>query len=584
MNSIKIEMGAILSLKLAIHRHNLMKDYINDNDKEPSWDGFIYLYKSDDLKVENIKYRIPLQVKGKNQQDLLEQQWVNYQVKYKHLRNYYHDGGVFYIVVVISDDKEKTSIFYNPLTTIKLADLLKGTDNKLPNQTKGIYLRRLKDNDSVELYKVLAQFGLDREKQGSGNGEIIKKAINIDTMTSIDSLKATSYTAKSEEDIMKEIVRGEISLYAHHSDIDLWLPLDYSHQKGMIIKKIVSVDKAIGIDGVNYYDSYSVEISSEDYENPVIIVSENLVLNMFDGKFNFKLNGNLNTLLKDVNFIKSMEKGKSFYLNNKKTVEYSNANIPENLKNQMKLILDLSQAFVEIGFTCNKRFDEFTDENWKCINELLKIYYRKIRPKEGNDNAWYMWYWDDKVVPLFLNINEKCEIEVINWFTTKNYGMFVEKDKQYALPNFIFLKRDILGKLYDVDRKIWFEEVERIKYSESIHPEIFQCFVEFVAAYDMVHNEIYYDIANYMIDKVLEVLPEDEYGIINKMQLLKRKRILSEEEIIKLEKIEEKSYNPIIKCAVNILLENKRKAQKLLLELPEEDQKAMMSYPIYNLL
>ena len=66
MNSLKIEMGAILAIKNIIQLSDRMKDYINDNDKEPSWDGFIYLYSSDDLKVENIQYKIPVQIKGKN--------------------------------------------------------------------------------------------------------------------------------------------------------------------------------------------------------------------------------------------------------------------------------------------------------------------------------------------------------------------------------------------------------------------------------------------------------------------------------------------------------------------------------------
>ncbi len=175
MNSIKIEIGAILSLKNVIFRHGLIHDYINDNDKEPSWDGFIYLYKSEDLKAENIKYRVPVQVKGKNQQNLLNRQGISYQVEYKHLRNYYHDGGVFYFVVVISDDGKKTSIFYNPLTTVKLADLLKGTESKMPDQKMSIVLQRLVKNDSDKLHNVLTQFGMDREKQGNGNGRLLKK-------------------------------------------------------------------------------------------------------------------------------------------------------------------------------------------------------------------------------------------------------------------------------------------------------------------------------------------------------------------------------------------------------------------------
>jgi hypothetical protein len=583
MNSIKIEMGAILSLKFTILKHRLMHDYINSNDKEPSWDGFIYLYKSDDLKAEDI-VRIPVQVKGKNQQDILNRQSINYQVEYKHLRNYYHDGGVFYIVVVISDDGEKTSIFYNPLTTIKLANLLKGTENKMPDQTKNICLLRLDKNNSDTLYKLLAQFGMDRDKQGNGNGEIIKKAINISVINQVDSITATSYSAKSETDILKQIATGEISLYGHRADIDMWLPFDYSLQKGIVFKRFIEMNKPIGIDGVNYYDCYFVEGMPHKEDEPIIRVSENLTIDLFNGKFNFDVNGDISSLLKDVKFLKAVKKGKSFYFDNRKITDFNNVKIPKKFKDEMKMILDLSDAFMEIGFNCNKKFDEFTNENWKYINELLKIHNREIRPKEGSDNAWYMWYWDNKVVPIFLCYNEEGKIDVINWFTTKNHGLYVEKDKHYNLPRFFLFKRDVLEKLYDVDKNIWIEEIERIEYSENIIQEIYQNFVDLVATYDMTQNDTYYDVALLMIDKALEILPEDEYGIINKMQLLKRKRKLTNEEIQKLEEIEEKSDNPMTKCAVNILIENKRKAQKLISELPEENQKEIMGYPIYNLL
>lgn len=584
MNSIKIEMGAILALKTIILKHALIHDYINDNDKEPSWDGFINLYKSEDLKAEDIRCRIPVQVKGKNKQDLLNRQSITYQVEYKHLRNFYYDGGVLYIVVIISNDGEKTSIFYNPLTTVKLADLLKGTEDKLPSQKKSIVLQRLKKNESDNLYKVLAQFSMDKEKQGSGNGEIIKKAINIDVMNQVDSIKATSYLAEKPTDILKEIVSGEISLYGHRADIDMWLPIDYSLQKEIELKEIIEMDMPLGIDGINYYDSYVVEGASYENSKSIIRVSENLTIDLDNEKIVFKANGNLTSLLKDVNFIKAIEKGNSLFVDDQKITDIENVKIPKSLKDEMKMILDLKDAFIEIGFNCDKSFKDFSNENWKYVSELLKIYYRKKKPKKGSDNAWYMWYWDNKVVPLFLNINKEGNIDVINWFTTKKYGLFVEKDRQYALPRFILFKRDILEKLYDVDKKIWFQEIERIEYSKNIFPEIYQYFVELVAAYDMTHNEIYFDVGNLLIDKVLGVLPDDEYGIVNKMQLLKRKRELTEEEILKLEKIEEITDNSMTKCAVNILLGNKRVAQKLISQLPEKNKEEMMGYPIYNLL
>ena len=40
----------------------------------------------------------------------------------------------------------------------------------------------------------------------------------------------------------------------------------------------------------------------------------------------------------------------------------------------------------------------------------------------------------------------------------------------------------------------------------------------------------------------------------------------------------------MIPCAVNILLENKRKAKRLIEQLSEEDKGTFKQYPIYNLL
>ena len=83
---------------------------------------------------------------------------------------------------------------------------------------------------------------------------------------------------------------------------------------------------------------------------------------------------------------------------------------------------------------------------------------------------------------------------------------------------------------------------------------------------------------------MLEVEPDDEYAVINKLQLVKRKGFLQEKDIIKLEKIEADTNDDMVKCAVNILIDNKRMAQKLISLLPIEQQNLIKSYPIFNLL
>ena len=88
MNSLKIEKGAVKTLKDIIYFHDMMDEYINENDKEPCWDGSIIIYSDSDMKAEHILYRVPVQIKGKNDEKLLNRSRITYPVEYKNLRNY----------------------------------------------------------------------------------------------------------------------------------------------------------------------------------------------------------------------------------------------------------------------------------------------------------------------------------------------------------------------------------------------------------------------------------------------------------------------------------------------------------------
>ncbi|RGI19739.1 hypothetical protein DXC84_07485 [Ruminococcus sp. TF08-4] len=584
MNSIKIEMGAVLALKNVIQLNDLMKEYINDNDKEPSWDGFIYLYKSDDMKAENIKYRIPVQVKGKNQENLLKKQRISYPVEYKHLRNYYKDGGAFYVVVAISDDRRKTTIFYNALTTVKLNALLKNSEKKKPDQTKNVVLERLKNDDDKLLFKVLSQFGFDREQQGSGEGEIIEKVINIDVINKVDSIRVTSYLTTNEEEILKMVSSGELCLYGYRSDVDMWFPFDLEQQKDMRLKKVLQIDKTLGIDRQVYYNNYLVE--REYSKDPIIRVSENLTIDLLGGKLNFNMHGNIKSLKRDVDFLYAILNGNTFWMDNKQVSEYTDVKLPADLKANMEMITDFYNALEEIEFSCDKRTDEFNENNWKAVTKLINVYHRKIKLKEDNKSEWYIWWWDEKIIPILIVKDENDKTQIVNWIGKEGYAVFTERETggQSRLPKGLLFKRDIWERLYDVDEEILLRDIEKSDYSERTLNDLYMFFVEILAAYDITRNEKYFDMAQLLSDKLLQVDENNEYGIINKLQLLKRKRELSEDEISVLEKLEESTNDSMVRSAVNILLENKHNAKKLVNQLSEEDQATFKQFPIYNLL
>lgn len=145
-------------------------------------------------------------------------------------------------------------------------------------------------------------------------------------------------------------------------------------------------------------------------------------------------------------------------------------------------------------------------------------------------------------------------------------------------------KRDVWEKLYDVDERILLEELDRGEFNDLTEGDFTQLFIEILSAYDTVQDEKYYNVAKSISDRLMKIDPDAAYLRINRLQLIKRKRDLAEGELQELENIEAGTNDKMMVCAVNILLENRRKAKKVLEEMSNEDKEMFMSYPIYNLL
>lgn len=572
MNSIKIEKGAIEALKRIIRLHDKMDEYLNSNDKEPSWDGNILTYNKSDLKVENVKYSIPTQVKGKNDEKLLKRSRITYPVEYKHLRNYFNNNGVFYVVIAISDDGERTTIFYNALTTIKLQSVLKNTENKNPDQTKNIPLVRLKNNDKNELYKILMQFGHDSREIGSG--ELVRKAISIKDLEKIDSIRMTTFVSNQGE-FLANVNSGEVCAFGHIPGADIWIPFSYDSQKQMELFVCEKITEAFSIDGIPYYKEFEIRKSTE--KSVIFQLSENLYIDTGVNKIEFKARTYIDQIMRDIYFLEALKNGKSIYIGNKEVATYSNVNFGDDLETLIKDFKNIYAASMKFNLNIDKKFGDFNDEDWKAMDNLVKLFQNAIKPNK--QMTWYMWWWQDKVVPFLVALDNNGEVKIENSLYMKYFRIMVA-NSNYKVPAFILFKRDIWKKLYEVDENVLLEEIENSIFNKETEGEFSNLFVEILSAYD----EKYYDVAKLISDKLLKVDPENVYWKINRIQLLKRKRKLSENELQELEDLEKINNDKPTLCAINILLENKRKAKKLLDEMGQKDRERFLTYPIYNLL
>ena len=108
-----IETSATAAIKIRLADTDLLSQYINERDKEPIWDGFIYAYKNKYKKNDDLIGRAPVQVKGKTVKRFSKKN-PKYKVSITNLEKYRNDGGVLYFVVHIDADKNK-KIYYAAL-------------------------------------------------------------------------------------------------------------------------------------------------------------------------------------------------------------------------------------------------------------------------------------------------------------------------------------------------------------------------------------------------------------------------------------------------------------------------------------
>jgi hypothetical protein len=120
----RIEKRGILKLKECLTRSEYLMPVINEDEKIPSWDGYIELYNNNNSNYKKADIiRIPVQVKSHMGTDI-SQENVSENIKKSDLINYSNDGGAILFVVVMKD-YDAHRIYYDTLTPLKLKRYIK---------------------------------------------------------------------------------------------------------------------------------------------------------------------------------------------------------------------------------------------------------------------------------------------------------------------------------------------------------------------------------------------------------------------------------------------------------------------------
>ena len=119
MNKKAVETISVNAVRDSIVCSDFLDQYIPDNDKEPSWDGSVYIYTDKSKTKDKLKGRIPVQVKGTEKDDFSKEE-ISFPVSTVDLKNYLNDGGAVFFVVYIGQKGLRKQIYYSELPPIKL--------------------------------------------------------------------------------------------------------------------------------------------------------------------------------------------------------------------------------------------------------------------------------------------------------------------------------------------------------------------------------------------------------------------------------------------------------------------------------
>ncbi len=578
------EKMAINKLGEALLRCDAIEPYLSQNDKTPSFDGYLFVYQGK-KKKDNLLGRINIQVKGTETK--YSNQSCKYQVQVSDLKNYRNDNGCVFFLVSLDFDNNTCKIFYNCLQILDL--------NRILEKAKGqnsisINLNEFPKENPVEITNILVNFLKDSLKQRSfinntptleelrSQGTEINKLIMGGTVQGIPVY-----------DIDRYITTHPAYVYAQLEKSNIEMPVDKIDSP--VIHR--TVYGKVSVNDRYYYDSY--EIITEAGVRK-IYVGKSLVFDM--GKDSTKISvrmspkGCLSDFIRDTEFFIDVISSRSITFNGGK-MQLGEFDDVDLTKNQAKLDYynDINTMLCRLGVTedldCSKLNANDNNNIRNFVNTLL--YNSKISfPQMSEDSMYGLFLIANLRIMIWINRRLDGCFDLSSFFDDHQTVMFMEDDidKKNPIPasHYLLLSEEALSEASNLDCEKIYEDIIQKGTSPEYVARVQLFMLHVLNAYDLniKHQDELISLAQRLCAWISSFYEDDYLQTLNHLQIVKRMRDLNSEETSTLKHIVEKTNEPVIKCGTYILLDDYANAQKCFESLGEKEQEVFTQYPIYH--
>ena len=561
-----------------------LSPYVNNNDKEPCWDGSIFAYDSCNHTVNNLIGRLPVQIKGKVVKTEPKMERIKYPVRVADLHAYRNDGGVVFFVVYIYKDIK--TIYYKKLAPI---DLYRITKASTCQQTIQIEFDSLtKKSDSID-FEFINFYTNCKKQKGIEEQSVFLKDLTDKKESISFKFFATSLDPESI-DIPHFLIHNKVYLYVEvNNDLNLkgLIPIGDGEMK---LNPIEKVNEPISVKGTVFFTSYTREYN----EDKTII--------KFGGCCSLQIMNDNNSNEAKLSFVEHARKLSSWIneakfvmaMSNSRELTIGNKSIPLGKSNDKKIL------------TYYNKWLPF----WKKVEKVLEVLHCNIDLDINNIKSDEMYmlkllisaFYDKKEVsitqslpPLFtVNISNIClglsaEIVPSGKYLLRNFNClnraiyYTDNSTEKPLETCVYswLQKDGFLKVSNIDYSEILSAYQRVAKRNPILPErANNDLLMMLLAYDEDKNPKTLDSAYQICSWLISDYPEELVYKLNLIQIKKRMNNMTSKDKEELMSIIDETESYDVKLACYLLLGSKDFALFAYSKLKDSDKTFFKSLPI----
>ena len=589
-----IEEKALNHFKSFIEDSKVISQFIADNDKEPCWDGHLYLYADGIRDKEHLQGRVPIQIKGTEVGRFVTKKW-KFKLEKADLKAYLEEP-TFFIVCQVKKDSKERMLFFRELLPDLVNKLLRDMGK---NATRMTLFHPLTE-DLKEFEDQLMVFLSNSKKMISfahskllSMEEALKKGVK-----EFSFIAPSKYVDRLQ--LMKYLSTHSSYIYAKISkELDVDMPL--SNGPGRFIFQRDD-DGEVRVGDKVYFKGYHNEIKDGRI---IIKIGNVMTINMpMDNtdveQATVKLTTKAKYLKESIN-----EAEFGVALNDTGVLSVGMLNLQmkvhekeyvEELRQKLIRWKELDNVLEKLHVT--KPFDltAITDDQGKLIDLLIETV--------GNGNMVNLP--GQETTLLLLEIGN---IKLLLWCAVGNDGMCaigdffdrsiriaykISEDETINVSPYSYLQLD---KLWEKVDNIDFDNI--ISSAEEAARQHEYCYM--MSNYDVLAMITAADAlektdverSKKLLEEALKLdewligkEPKDEMRplhIINKMQIMKRQRELTADERQTLEDMLNNEFaGDMVKAGVYLLLDRQEEFQQLFETMQEDEKKSVKEFPIWR--